>query len=121
MLKDAVSLNALHGYCICCDAPSISHLLFADDSLIFWSAPKDEANVINSISGTYESTSGQQVHLAKSNVLLEKGINQRRKGKFLLTLYNQEVLSFEKYLGLPTRTGRSKKKAFLPLRDRICK
>lgn len=39
----------------------------------------------------------------------------------LITMDMKEVLSDEKYLGLPTHIGRAKKKAFAPIKDRMAK
>jgi len=69
----------------------------------------------------YERASGQQVNFGKSSVVFSKAIPQSRSDEILITLDMQEVLSHEKYLGLPTHIGRSKKKGFAPIKDRIAK
>jgi len=50
-----------------------------------------------------------------------KGTTQDRWDAVTLTLDIWEVLSYDKYLGFPTKIGRSKSRAFMPLKDRICK
>ena len=111
----------MHEYSICHNAPPISHLLFADDSIIFCSASKDEAEAIKSILYSYEVALGQKARFDKPNVMFEKGIPADRKNDTLLILDIREVLSYDKYLELPTRIKRSKNKVFMPLKDRICK
>ena len=69
----------------------------------------------------YEQASGQQVNLEKSSVFFAKGIAQERKEAITQELGIQEALAHDKYLGLPTYIRRSKKRAFIPIRDRIGK
>ena len=57
LLNDAVSRNLLYGYSICHNAPPILDLLFADDSIIFCDASKEEAEVIKSILRSYKAAS----------------------------------------------------------------
>ena len=54
---------------ICRGAPSVSHLLFADDSLILIHAKKEDATHIQEILDLYEHCSRQVVNKGKSAVL----------------------------------------------------
>ena len=82
--------------------------------LFFCGATKDEALAVRSILNIYKAF-GQQVNLAKSSVLFGKGVAQHRKDEVLLTLDIREILSYDKYLGFPTKIGKPKK-AFCPSR-----
>ena len=95
--------------------------MFADDSLIFCGATKEEAQTVKSILHDFEEASSQKINLAKSNVLFGKGIPLQRRDEILMTLDIREVLSYNKYLGFPCRISKSKKKAFMPLKDRVYK
>jgi len=81
----------------------------------------DEARTIRDLLHRYELASGQQVNVAKTNVSFSKGTSSMRRDEVIITLNVQEVLAYNKYLGLPTRMGRSKKKALMSLKDRISK
>lgn len=46
--------GSLHGFRVAVRAPEISHLFFADDSLVFFRANNQKANVVNAILGEYQ-------------------------------------------------------------------
>ncbi|CAL1407079.1 unnamed protein product [Linum trigynum] len=56
----------IHGLKICNRAPVVSHLLFADDCIIFARASLEEAEKLKEILMDYEKESGQMVNLDKS-------------------------------------------------------
>jgi hypothetical protein len=57
---------------VCHNAPSVSHLLFADDSLILIRATEGDAKQLQDILDLYESVSGQMINKAKSVVLFSR-------------------------------------------------
>lgn len=52
--------------------PSISHLLFVDDSVLFGGATIEGASVLKSILQEYELSSAQSVNFTKSTVVFSK-------------------------------------------------
>lgn len=58
LLAHAMAAHRLSGISICRGSPRLSHLFFADDSLLFASAKEDEAGVLRDILQQYEQASG---------------------------------------------------------------
>lgn len=87
-------------------SPWMSHLLFADDSLIFIIAKSESAARLNEILHIYGSASGQCVNRDKSDIYFSSNTPQSVK-LALKGLLDIHVEAFsERYLGLPTALGR---------------
>ncbi|XP_021738183.1 uncharacterized protein LOC110704673 [Chenopodium quinoa] len=94
---------------------------FADDSILFVGANVQEFSVIADIISKYERASGQKVNLSKTDVTFNKNVNTIWREEIIEILGVQEVEKHEKYLGLPTTIGRSKKVIFAGLKERLWK
>jgi hypothetical protein len=81
MLYEAERNGSLKGAKLCREAPSVSHLLFADDSLLLFEANERNAQTIRSILDTYEACSGQVINKDKSSILFSKNTKQEQKNK----------------------------------------
>ncbi|XP_071683496.1 uncharacterized protein [Lolium perenne] len=87
--------------------PWISHLLFADDCMVFTQATTDGANRLQEILERYRIGSGQMVNKQKSAIFFSANTNDGMKlAVHQGTDIPTEAL-VEKYLGLPTALGRS--------------
>jgi hypothetical protein len=119
MLYDADMNGRLKGIKICRAAPSVNHLLFADDSLLLLEANTSNAQEVKRILEKYEACSGQMVNKEKSTILFSKNTKNRCKDemKGILNI-SAEGLS-RKYLGLPTYVGKSKAKIFEYLKEKV--
>ncbi|VFQ78868.1 unnamed protein product [Cuscuta campestris] len=62
LLKKAEVERRIHGVRVANGAPPISHLFFADDSLLLFKASMEEARVVKQCLEEYELASGQQVN-----------------------------------------------------------
>ncbi|KAL5544814.1 hypothetical protein UlMin_008598 [Ulmus minor] len=99
--------------------PSISHLLFADDSLFFLEAKLTVCAAIKEILKLYEVASGQVVNLSKSAVCFGPNLSDSDVDQMVALLGVPKVRCHEKYLGLPCFSGKNKQGLFSSIRDRV--
>lgn len=87
-------------------SPWVSHLLFADDCLVFMKADSRSATRLNEILQAYSHGSGQSANKQKSSVFFSPncGASTRRVVQNILQIQREAMT--EKYLGLPTAAGR---------------
>ncbi|XP_062008585.1 uncharacterized protein LOC133725376 [Rosa rugosa] len=121
LLERKAALGLLQGIQICPEAPTIHHLLFADDSLLFGRATQEEFTHIQSVFSTYELASGQKVNYAKSSVVFSKKVCGGLQSLLSDSLGVKIVLKHEEYLGLPTYLGRNKTEPFAFIKERLSK
>lgn len=102
-------------------APVITHLLFADDSFLFFQATTEEAVNTKRLLGNYELGSGKAVNFQKSGVYFSANVRQDKQLELsgVLGVYNG--LTNTRYLGLPSVVGRSPKRVFSCLKDKASK
>jgi hypothetical protein len=97
MITAAVSGGLLDGFRV--GNVSYSHLLFADDTLIFCDASSSKLLYLRSLFLLFEAASGLKVNLAKSSLIPVGEVVQVRR---LADILGCEVASLPvKYLGLP--------------------
>lgn len=113
--------NKIHGITIAKDAPTLSHLFFADDSMVFCRANKSEARNLMDIFDKYQRISSQKLNLNKSEMVFNPTLLQIIKTEFQQFMPIQITSNINKYLGLPTQVGRSKTQVFNFLMERIRK
>ena len=53
---------------MCRSAPSVSHLLFADDTLLFFEATSEQAENVKAALLMYESATGQSLNFNKCSI-----------------------------------------------------
>ncbi|PNX95563.1 ribonuclease H, partial [Trifolium pratense] len=121
LISRAQQEKLIHGIRISQGAPEISHLFFADDSLMFCRATNKEVSTIQDIIQTYQKASGQLVNLTKSEMVFSKGVTNGIKEEISRILPMQISEYFSKYLGMPIVHGRSKQQIFNYIREKIWK
>jgi hypothetical protein len=118
LLRQAQREQQINGVSFGPRGPTINHLLFADDSVVFLEASEDSLLSLKNILQDYEVCSGQRINKQKSSILFGKGYNADMKRGLKETIgISFEALS-EKYLGLPTAVGCSKEGSFKNLPER---
>ncbi|KAL6204632.1 hypothetical protein ACLB2K_021899 [Fragaria x ananassa] len=109
----------VHGAKVSEGSPPISHLLFADDSMLFGRAEMQELTLLKQCLLLYERVAGQKVNFQKSAVAFGPGLLEEQKS-LIATFLGVPVVPFhEKYLGLPTVAGRNKKEMFKRIHERL--
>ncbi|CAL1398314.1 unnamed protein product [Linum trigynum] len=121
LIKKAEKEGQLNGIQIRKKAPTISHLLFADDSLVFGRAVLSECDTLKGILKCYEEESGQLINYNKSEISFSTNVKTSRRLEIGGTLKIKEVTKHPKYLGLPTVVGRSKKEMFEDIKEKVRK
>jgi hypothetical protein len=99
----------------------VNHLLFADDSLLFFKASSEGASKVKEVLQKYCLASGQRINMDKSPIFFSKGCPAVLKESIKNTLEVQRETLNEKYLGLPSNVGKSKSGAFKYLKDKVWK
>ena len=61
--------------------PTITHLLFADDSVVFLEASESSLVVLRDVLRNYEVCSGQRVNMQKSSIFFEKGCPEETRAE----------------------------------------
>lgn len=121
LLEDAKGKQLIHGIKIGRRVDPISHLLFVDDSVLFARAIVEEVDNMLDILSIYEAASGQKLNLEKSEVSFSRNVDDEKKNLLLARLNFKVVADHDKYLGLPTYVGNSKKEVFRAIQDRVWK
>ena len=79
MLAREEENGRIHGVSISRYAPTISHLLFADDSLLFCQNKQEEVQVISDVIELYAVASGQCINLEKSSVFFSNNTSRMQR------------------------------------------
>ncbi|KAL0006736.1 hypothetical protein SO802_008238 [Lithocarpus litseifolius] len=119
MLKKEEKEGHIKGVAVSRGAPSVSHLLFTDDCILFCKASVLECDRVLKVLKDYERVSGQKLNKEKTSLYFSKntdrGVQEQVKQKFGAEI----ICHHEKYLGLPPLVGRGKRKAFNRIKDQV--
>lgn len=102
-------------------APSVDHMLFADNSFLYCKATVSQAEHVLRLLQIFERASGQKVNLDKSFMFFSSNIIQSNKQQLCQTLNMKEADKDCKYLGLPNFMQRSKIATLGYLRGKVKK
>ncbi|KAA3479326.1 reverse transcriptase [Gossypium australe] len=115
----AINEDILKGVKASRSGPKISHLLFADDCILFSEASSRGATILKEILRKYRRCSGQCVNFDKSTAFFSKNTLETERRLVINTLGVRSSNNPERYLGLPNMVGMKKKELFHILKDRM--
>ena len=119
LLEQAVAAKSLEGFSLCKFGPKISHLLFADDSLLFCRVMVEDVSKILEILGKYERASGQKLNADKTTIFFDGNVSDEAKLQVQSLLGVPKIKEYEKYLGLLAFMGRRKRASFNYIKDQV--
>ena len=119
LLKKAEVQGDINGVSICCNGPKVSHLFFADDSVLFCRAKEKECQTILDLLAIYERGSGQKINREKTNIFFSSNTLPQVQSNIQQLVGVPAIRQYEKYLGLPALVGRAKKQSFVYLKERV--
>lgn len=119
MLRRHEEVGLLHGCKIARGAPSVSHLLFADDCYLFFRATRSEASTMKTVLNRYERCSGQAINYRKSSITFSPNTSREDRNWLCTNLEVEEVARPDKYLGMPMFVGKNKRAAFGFLAEKV--
>ncbi|KAA3460797.1 reverse transcriptase [Gossypium australe] len=79
---DYAKMGNLKGVKVCRESPTVTHLFFADDSIVFGDANEIGGRVLLDILRRYETVSRQKINLDKSQIFFLQWLGEERRMPF---------------------------------------
>uniref|UniRef100_A0A803NY26 Reverse transcriptase n=1 Tax=Cannabis sativa TaxID=3483 RepID=A0A803NY26_CANSA len=119
LINEASRANKIHGLRFGQLEKRLTHLLFADDCLIFMDATVEEGRAFTEVLQKYSDLSGQCINFSKSNLCVGRKISQAEGQRLASSIGVTFTENHSKYLGLPAFVGRNKREAFGLVRNKV--
>lgn len=121
LIKKHLVEGSLHGIKVDPQGPAISHLFFADDSVLFSRAIVEECHFLIYCFTTYEATSEQKINFDKLGITFSPNATHSMRDNIQQCLNLHETRLHDKYLWLLTIIGRSKANHSKVIKERVWK
>uniref|UniRef100_A0A803PMU7 Reverse transcriptase domain-containing protein n=1 Tax=Cannabis sativa TaxID=3483 RepID=A0A803PMU7_CANSA len=119
LIFEAERAGRIHGLRFGNMEQRLSHLLFADDSLVFLDANFEDSNALKEVLGTYEKLSGQCINFEKTEMCVGCKVDDTMATNLASNMGVTLVTQHTKYLGMPTFVGKNKQQVFGKLREKV--
>lgn len=119
LMRLGMQENKIRGVKASRRGPYVSHLLFADDCILFGEASERGSIFLKQVLREYEFCSGQKVNFSKSIIFFSSNTQEGERRTITRMLGVRSSDDLERYLGLPSLVGKKKKIAFQMLKDRF--
>ena len=113
LLKRYEHMGLIHGCKIAREALAISHLFFADYSLIFFRANREESQQIRTCIDLFEWASDQQINSQKFSISFSADTTSQARQGVNNIFGVQQSVTYGQYLGLLSLAGRNKTQILL--------
>lgn len=101
------------------NGPSISHLFFIDDCLLFTEAKSSQVQLVKEVLDIFCKASGLKVNLQKSRFMSSNNISHVKIQKFASISLFQHTRQIGHYLGFPMLQGQTRNRDFNFILERI--
>ena len=76
LINKAANNGDIHGFSLCKRGPKLTHLFFADDSLLFCRANSEECSKVLELLSVYEEVSGQKLNREKTTLFFSNAVTE---------------------------------------------
>lgn len=106
MLPKEEREGKISGVSICRRVPWISHLLFADDCIIFGEESVNEGDRVLKVLADYEKELGQKLNKEKTSLFFSQNTSKDIQEEVKEIFWAQIIHKHERYFELPTLVGK---------------
>ncbi|MCH93152.1 putative ribonuclease H protein, partial [Trifolium medium] len=99
------------------NGPVVSHLMFADDLLLFGEANEKQMHCVIDTLNQFCGMSGQEVSRDKTSILFSRNVERSMRSRLLHISSYKETNRFGNYLGVPLTGGAPKRSDFQYILD----
>ena len=121
LIQAAANNGEIQGVSLCRNGPKLTHLLFADDSILFCRATNQECHKVLDILSSYEWVSGKKLNREKTSLFFSISTAIDVQNQIMANLGVLDLKQYEDYLGLLALVGRNKNASFEKLKQRVWK
>ena len=119
LIQQAMGVGDIKGFSLCRNGPRISHLFFADDTLLFCRAELREVQTIQNILWKYELASGQKINQGKTTFFFGRSVSLASRNAIKNLLGVLEIKEYERCLGLPAVVGKNRRASLNYIKERV--
>ncbi|XP_042954633.1 uncharacterized protein LOC122291048 [Carya illinoinensis] len=119
LIGKAEATGVINGVPIARGPLRVSHLFFADDSLLFCKANAFEWGRLFNLLRVYEEALGQRLNMDKTSIIFSKNTSRLTQHYILSIAGMRSSMTYEKYLGLPSIVGRNRTNSFKSILDAV--
>ncbi|MCH86827.1 RNA-directed DNA polymerase (Reverse transcriptase) [Trifolium medium] len=101
------------------NGPVVSHLMFADDLLLFGEANEKQMHCVIDTLNQFCGMSGQEVSRDKTSILFSRNVERSMRSRLLHISSYKETNRFGNYLGVPLTGGAPKRSDFQYILDQV--